>query len=84
MKSMFTFDSMLTPKLVTGLYWLLIIIAVISGLGTMFSGYAGLTASSFFLGLITIILGSIGARIWCELMIVVFKINENLQILKDK
>lgn len=37
----------------------------------------------FLMGLLTILGGSIAARIWCELMIVIFKINENLQVLKD-
>ncbi|MEZ9698634.1 DUF4282 domain-containing protein [Vibrio sp. 10N.261.46.E12] len=83
MKSVFSFDSMLTPKLVTGLYWLLLLIAVVSGLATMFGGYGGVTFEKFILGAFTILGGAIGARIWCELMIVIFKINENLQSLKD-
>ncbi|WP_086981232.1 DUF4282 domain-containing protein [Vibrio aphrogenes] len=83
MKSAFYFDSMLTPKLVTGLYWLLLLIAVFSGFSVMFSGYHGITFESFILGLLSMAGGAIGARIWCELMIVVFKINENLQALKD-
>ncbi|AGQ92282.1 hypothetical protein M634_11065 [Vibrio parahaemolyticus O1:Kuk str. FDA_R31] len=83
MKSVFTFESMLTPKLVTGLYWLLLLIAVVSGIATMFSGYGGLTFQTFIMGLFTMVGGAIGARIWCELMIVIFKINENLQVLKE-
>ncbi|MEH0741361.1 DUF4282 domain-containing protein [Vibrio cholerae] len=83
MDSIFSFKSMLTPKLVTGLYWLLLLIAIISGIGTMFSGYGGVTFQTFMLGLLTMVGGAIGARIWCELMIVIFKINENLQALKE-
>lgn len=83
MKSVLFFNSMLTPKLVTGLYWLLLLIVLFSGLGSMFLGYRGLTFQSFSIGLLTILGGAIGARIWCELMIVIFKINENLQFLKD-
>ena len=83
MKSILTFKSMLTPKLITGLYWLLLFIAVVSGIGTMFSGFDGINFQTFILGLLTILGGAIGARIWCELMIVIFKINENLQVLKD-
>ena len=78
MKSIFYFNSMLTPKLVTGLYWFLLLIALVSGLGTIFGGHGGV-----FMGLLIILGGSIAARIWCELMIVIFKINENLQVLKD-
>lgn len=83
MKSVFTFDSMLTPKIVTFVYWLMLLFAVFAGLATMFSGYGGFTFGKFLLGLVAILGGAIGARIWCELMIVIFKINENLQFLKD-
>ncbi|MGR5503771.1 DUF4282 domain-containing protein [Vibrio sp. DNB22_10_4] len=83
MKAVFSFDSMLTPKLVTALYWLLLSIALLSGLATMFGGYGGLTAEKLILGILTIVGGAVGARIWCELMIVIFKINENLQSLND-
>jgi len=70
-KSIFFFNSMLTPKLVTGLYWLLLLIALASGLGTMFGGYGGVRLENIAIGLL------------CELMIVIFKINENLQSLKE-
>ncbi|PCE67352.1 MULTISPECIES: DUF4282 domain-containing protein [Salinivibrio] len=83
MKSIFFFNSMLTPKLVTGLYWLLLLIALASGLGTMFGGYGGVRLENIAIGLFTIVAGAVGARIWCELMIVIFKINENLQSLKE-
>ncbi|ROV60080.1 DUF4282 domain-containing protein [Vibrio ponticus] len=83
MKSVLSFDSMLTPKLVTGLYWLLLLGSFISGLATMFGGYGGFTLQKFLLGLATIVGGAIVSRIWCELMIVIFKINENLQFLKE-
>ncbi|MFQ2480366.1 DUF4282 domain-containing protein [Aeromonas caviae] len=48
-----------------------------------FGWIGGVTFMKFLMGLLTILGGSIAARIWCELMIVIFKINENLQVLKD-
>ena len=77
MKEYLFFDTMITPKIITFIYWLLLLLAVLGGLGTMFSG-------NFFLGLVTIVGGIIGARIWCELLIVLFKMNEALQELKSK
>lgn len=74
MKNLFFFDAMLTPKIITFVYWLMLLGVVVSGLTMMFSNYG-----SFLGGLGTLIGGAIGARIWCELMIVLFKINENLQ-----
>jgi hypothetical protein len=79
MKDIFFFDSMLTPKIITFVYWLLLLCAVIGGFSTMFAGYGGLTFASFISGLLITALSAVGARIWCELMIVLFKIHGNLE-----
>ena len=76
-KSIFFFDAMLTPKIITAVYWLLLGLVVISGVGTMF-------VQSFIMGLLIIVFGAIGVRIWCELLIVLFKINDNLKKMTDK
>ena len=77
MRDIFFFDSMLTPKIITFVYWLLLLIAVVGGLGAIFSGL-------ILEGLGTLVAGSIGARIWCELLIVLFKIHSNLQKIANK
>lgn len=76
MKDLFVFDAMLTPKIITFVYWLFLFACVISGFGTMFAG-------SVLMGLGIIIGGSILSRIYCELMIVLFKIHENIKKLAD-
>lgn len=80
MKDIFFFDSMLTPKIITFVYWLMLVGFLFSGLSIMFSGYGG----GFFSGLGLIVGGAIGSRIWCELLIVLFKIHENLQKIANK
>ena len=80
MKNIFFFDSMLTPKIITFVYWLMLLGSVIGGVSTMFNSYSG----GFWMGLVTLVGGVIFARIWCELLIVLFKIHENLQRLADK
>ncbi|MGO1245939.1 MAG: DUF4282 domain-containing protein [Oceanisphaera sp.] len=84
MRNLFFFDAMLTPKIITIVYWILLLSAVISGLGSMFIGYNGFTFGSFLKGLFIAAAGAVFARIWCELMIVLFKINANLQKVADK
>ena len=74
-------DEMLTPKIINIIYWLILFFMLISGLAIMFSG---ITFFSFIGGMLTIIMGAVGARIWCELLIVIFKIHENLRKLADK
>lgn len=80
-KDLLYFDEMLTPKIITVVYWLLLFITIISGLGTMIGG-GGIVG--FLGGIILIITGAIAVRIWCELLIVIFKIHQNLKKLADK
>jgi len=83
MKNIFYFNAMLTPKIITIVYWLLLLFAVVSGVVSMF-GYGGFTFGKFLMGLVIIIGGGVGARIWCELLIVLFKIHENIKKMADK
>jgi hypothetical protein len=77
---MFFFESMLTPKIITFVYWLLLFVVLIGGFGSMFGfGMGGFSFGSFLRGLIGIVVGAVLVRIWCELLIVLFKINENVQ-----
>ncbi|AHF01920.1 membrane protein [Thiomicrospira aerophila AL3] len=77
LRSIFFFDAMLVPKIITAVYWLLLAGVVISGLGMMWAG-------SFFGGLMLILFGAVGVRIWCELLIVLFKINDHLKKMAEK
>jgi hypothetical protein len=84
MKNVLFFDKMLTPKIITIVYWLLLLAAIVGGIGSMFSGFQGFGFKSFFMGIVYAVGGMIGARIWCELLIVLFKMNEALQDLRSK
>ena len=77
MRDIFFFDKMLTPTIITFVYWLILVGCVIGGLVSMFSG-------EFFIGLGTIVGGVLFGRIWCELLIVLFKMNEALQVIRTK
>lgn len=81
MRAIFFFDSMLTPKIITLVYWLILLLVVISGVRLIVSG-SGLV--SILGGGVAIIGGAVFARIWCELMIVLFKIHENLKKVAEK
>ena len=84
MKDILSFDKMLTPKIITGVYYLLLIASVLGGSSVMFSGQEGFTLGKFVLGLFCILGGALAARIWCELLIVLFKMNESLHEIKVK
>lgn len=76
-KDVLFFDKMLTPQVITFVYWILLFAVVLGGIGTMF-------AQSFIAGLIGIVVGLLFARIWCELLIVLFKMNDALQAIRDR
>ena len=73
MNDFFSFRRMITPVIIQILFWVFTAIAVIGGIVLMFGGGAK-TA----LGLIWIVVGPLVARVYCEILIVVFRINETL------
>jgi hypothetical protein len=80
LRNIFYFDAMLTPKVVTLVYWLLLVAALVAGIGSMFyTGFQYMTFGTFIRGVGITVGGAIAARIWCELVIVLFKLNENVQ-----
>jgi Domain of unknown function (DUF4282) len=68
------FDTMLTPIVIQIVFWIAVVITVIAGFIQLFGGgFAVIT------GLLTIILGPVVARIYCEIVIVFFRINDHLR-----
>jgi hypothetical protein len=78
MTKLFSFETMITPKIITYVYWLALLFSVGYGLMIMFGGWGGFTITKFIAGIILTMVSAISARISCELLIIIFKINENL------
>jgi len=68
------FETMITPAVIQIIFWIAVVIAVIAGFVELFHG--GLAVIT---GLLTIILGPLAARIYCEIVIIFFRINEHLR-----
>jgi len=83
MRSIFFFESMITPRIITFLYWLLLLATVAAGVATAVSlgplAFPGIAA-----GLVVIAGGALGARVGCELLIVLFKINESMETVSHR
>ena len=69
-------DEMVTPKLVTFFYWILLFAFITKGIGDIFEG-------DFFRGLVWVVGGSLASRVACELVVVLFRINEILHEIND-
>lgn len=84
MNDILNFDKMLTPKIITVVYWIMLLGVAIGGLGSIFAGPGGFSISSLFMGVVYAVGGAVAVRIWCELLIVAFKMNEALQEIRHK
>ncbi|MFT6098186.1 MAG: putative membrane protein [Arenicella sp.] len=74
------FDDMLTPSLIRVLYWLGLLTVFWSGIGHFFSnGFFGM-----FEALVYIVAGVIALRVMAELVMLLFKINQNLEKMAGK
>jgi len=79
------FRKMITPMIIQVLFWIGAVLAVLGGLVTMatsFGRYGG-GGAQFLGGLLVIVLGPVVVRIYCELLILFFRMNETLTEIKD-
>lgn len=86
MDKFLSFDKMITPMIIKILFWVGVALSVLVGLGTIISGlnsyYGG--GVEILMGLFMIILGPVVVRIYCELLIIFFKMQESITEIKDQ
>ena len=83
------FRRMITLQIIPILYAIVAVIITLASLGMMFSGGGGsygggygpmsFMPGGFLGGLLFLILGNIFWRMWCEFILVLFRINKNIQ-----
>lgn len=83
MKKILFFDVMITPNIITGIYWIGLLGVLVFALNMVASTGGGVIVKLIGV-LISFVFGAILLRVWCELLIVIFKINENLQKVSDR
>jgi hypothetical protein len=76
MNDFLTFRRMMTPVIIQVIFWIGVIACVLSGIGAILS--AGNSSIKLSYGIATLILGPIAVRIFCELLILFFRMNETL------
>ncbi|RMX08078.1 DUF4282 domain-containing protein [Corticibacter populi] len=89
MRQFLYFDTMLAPKLITVVYWLQLVLYLFSGVVAFFGAMVG---GRGFLGTISGMVGAViltflaclFARILAEVLIVIFKINDNIKKIADR
>lgn len=71
-----SFKKLITPTLVRILFWLAIIVVLFHAIALIFGG-------EFWAGLAFLLLGPIGVRVYCEILIVIFEMNNTLTEIRD-
>lgn len=71
------FETMITPWVIQVLFWIAVVIAIIAGIVTMTRG-----GWSILGGFLILILGPLVARIYCEILIIFFRINDHLRAIQ--
>lgn len=90
MEDFLNFKKMLTPIIIKILFWIGIVLVVLGGLLAIINGatsdYGG--GAQVLMGLLLIVLGPIAVRVYCELLIIIFSVNDTLteikNLMKDK
>lgn len=73
------FRKMITPVIIWIVFWLGTAICIIGGLIGIFSGAVVFLLGGFLL----LTIGTLTVRLWCELLILFFRINETLTEIKN-
>jgi hypothetical protein len=75
---------MVTPIIIQILFWLGVIIAIIFGIVSIVYGVVRSDVPTLLYGLLGLILGPLVVRIYCEILILFFRINETLTEISNK
>jgi len=86
-----SFRKMITPLIIQALFWIGVAVSVITGLVMIISGassnsdYYGQSSGGgeVLIGLLLLIIGPFIVRVWCEMLILFFRMNETLTEIKN-
>jgi hypothetical protein len=82
MSDFWSFRKMITPVIIEILFWVGVIVCIIAGLILIVAGIRTNEAQPVLSGVLLFILGPLAVRIYCEILIVFFRINETLTEIK--
>ncbi len=84
MEDFLRFKKMVTPIIIQILFWIGVVTCVIAGIVGIVVGITSRSGGTTVLkGIGWLVLGPIGVRIYCEILIVIFSINNTLTDLKN-
>ena len=75
-----TFRRMVTPILIQVVYWIVTVVVIVGGLVVLVAAPEGTERA---LGLAVLVLGPLVVRVYAEVLLVVFRINETLTDIRN-
>jgi len=78
------FNKMITPVIIQVVFWVAAALCVVRGLVTLIAGVVHNSLGAAVVGLLIIILGPVLVRIYAEVLLVIFKINDAVQTIAQK
>ncbi len=82
MKDFFAFRSMVTPFIIQIIFWLGLLVCLGVAIFLIAFGVKLHDYTDVYKGLAILLLGPLGVRIYCEILIIFFRINETLTEIK--
>ena len=85
MGKFFKFEKMVTPIIIQIIFWLGFLGSIVAGFFMIGFGIISSSGSFFnvLIGILSLFLGPIIIRIYCEMLIVVFKMQQSLMSIRD-
>lgn len=79
-----TFREMITPIIIQVVFWVGVVVCIILGLLSIAGGISQYGSGALVIvGLLYIFIGPVVVRIYCELLILFFRMNESLSEIKN-
>jgi hypothetical protein len=77
MQDLLSFNRMITPVFIHVIYWIGIVAVMLAGFGFVAGG------GGILKGLLAMVVGAVVVRVGCEVLIVLFRINDNLAAIRN-
>jgi hypothetical protein len=85
MKEFLSFRRMITPTIIQIIFWIGVVLCVLGGLICMIAGatnqYGG--GAHVLKGLMLLLLGPVAVRVYCEILILFFRMNDTLTDIRN-
>lgn len=85
MRDFLAFRTMVTPVIIQVLFWIGVILCLITGAIMVIYGVTQVQGGQehyLWKGVLLFVLGPLGVRVYCEILIIFFRINETLTEIK--